>query len=193
MNTNLSRRARLLTGIGAGAVLLGLTTAACGSSPAAAPAPSPTPSHTTTSSPAPTTTTTTPTPVGAGDSTTATKPAPIPTLGIAWQQNLKGYGTVRPGYISGDGDPTSIVSAVSWETWGGATAVGTGTSSDPRGARSTADSVQRQATVEAFDLGECDGKLVYRAVEWYFPSVGDKFDPASYLNTCTGLWVGSRH
>lgn len=174
--------------------MLSLTTAACDSSPAAAPAPSP--SHTTTSSPAPTTTTTTtttPAPVGASDSTTVTKPAPIPTLGVAWKQFLKGYGTVRPGYISGDGDPTSIVSAVSWETWGGATAIGTGTSSDPRGARSTAESVQRQATVEAFDLGECNGKLAYRAVEWYFPSVGDKFNPASYLNTCTGEWVGSRN
>jgi len=199
MNTKLSRRARLLAGIGAGAVLLGLTATACGSSPAAAPTPSPTPSRTTTSSPAPTTTTTTttPAPVGVGDSTssprpttTSAKPGPVPTLGTAdWRMDVKGYGTVRPSFIDNNGDPMGRVFNLSWQPWGGPTAIGTGTSYDDTGKPSVAQSVENQATVEAFDLGECKGKLMYRAVEWYFPSDGQKFSPNHYINICTGQFV----
>jgi len=200
MNTKLSRRARLLAGIGAGAVLLGLTATACDSSPAAAPAPSPTPSHTATSSPAPTTTTTstTPAPVGAGDgtssprpTTTSAKPAPVPTLGTAWSQSQEGYGTVRPSTVFNGGDPTGMVFNLSWQSWGGPTAIGTGRSYDPTGKPSVAQSVENQATVVAFDLGECKGQLMYRAIEWYFPSDGQKFSPNNYINICTGQYVGS--
>ena len=195
MNTKLSRRARLLVGIGTGAVVLGLTATACDSQPGAAPAPSSTPSTSTASStPSPTTTTTEP--VQAVDSTTspkptttAPKPAPVPTLGTAWAFPGKGYGTVRPSEIYNGGDPTGLVTNVHWQSWGGPTAIATGMSSDP-GNGIVADAVERQATVEAFDLGDCNGKLMYRAIEWYFPSDGQKFDPHQYIDICTGKYVG---
>jgi hypothetical protein len=50
--------------------------------------------------------------------------------------------------------------------------------------------VSRTATVQAFNLGMCHGKLMYQAVEWYFPSEGGTFDP-NYWNICTGERVGS--
>ncbi|HEY4452935.1 MAG TPA: hypothetical protein VGN81_01375 [Pseudonocardiaceae bacterium] len=196
MNTKLSRRARLLTG--AGAILLGLTATACTSSPGAAPAPDATarPSVGSTTAPPPSragsTATATPRPTTPAPKL-ATKPEPVPTLGVAdWNgQPQRGYGTVRPNLIDNGGDPTGIVTGVRWQSWGGPTAIATGMSSDP-GNGTVADSVQRTATVTAFDLGVCHGKLMYRAVEWYFPSDGQKFDPNSYTDICTGNFVGRR-
>jgi len=98
---------------------------------------------------------------------------------------VRGYGTVRPSFIDNGGDPMSRVFNVSWQSWGGPTAIGTGTSYDDTGKPSVAQSVENQATVVAFDLGECKGQLMYRAIEWYFPSDGHKFDPNNYINICT--------
>ena len=42
----------------------------------------------------------------------------------------------------------------------------------------------------AFHLGTCDGKLMYEAVEWYFPGRA-VFNPAQYENICTGSYVPS--
>lgn len=42
------------------------------------------------------------------------------------------------------------------------------------------------ATVVAFNLGLCGGKLMYRAVEWYFPQHEQAFNPSQYENICTG-------
>ena len=193
MNTKLSRRARLLVGIGAGAVLLGVTATACGSSPTAAPAPS---TATTTSTTAPTTTSpapivvdsTAPKPPGS----TAAKPAPVPTLGQVWSQYQKGYGTVRPNVIDNGGDGNGVVTDVKWQSWGGPTAIATGIAADASDpSKPLAEAPETPATVQAFDLGMCDGKLMYRAVEWYFPSDGGKFNPKAYQNICTGDYVGS--
>jgi hypothetical protein len=43
--------------------------------------------------------------------------------------------------------------------------------------------------VVAFDLGTCDGKLMYQAVEWFFPQHGQSFRPGQYENVCTGHYV----
>ena len=53
-----------------------------------------------------------------------------------------------------------------------------------------ADGTSATATVEAFKLGMCQGKLEYQAVEWYFPQYGQSFDPNQYMNICTGTYVG---
>lgn len=45
-----------------------------------------------------------------------------------------------------------------------------------------------KVTVVAFDLGECDGVIAYRAVEW--PGSLEAFDPTSYFNLCTGQGIG---
>jgi len=46
--------------------------------------------------------------------------------------------------------------------------------------------------VVAFDLGSCDGKLMYQAVEWYFPQHGQAFDAGQYENICTGSYVSGQ-
>jgi hypothetical protein len=195
MNTKLPRHARLLAGIGAGAVLVGLAATACDSTPTAAPAPKTTTSTPSSSSAAPTTSAT-PAPVVVGStatapSTTAAKPAPAPVLGVPWSPGQKGYGTVRPTLIDNGGDSLGVVEDVKWQSWGGPTAIATGNAYDAHNV-SAADSVLREATVYAFDLGECNGKLTYRAIEWYFPYDGEKFRPNSYWNICTGTSINGK-
>jgi hypothetical protein len=63
-----------------------------------------------------------------------------------------GYGTVRPIAIGNPADPGGAVIDVAWQSWGGATATGKGTSEYlPEG--STANPTKDPATVVAFDLG----------------------------------------
>ncbi len=47
------------------------------------------------------------------------------------------------------------------------------------------------ATVFAFNLGTCGGKLMYRAVEWYFPQHGQVFQRSDYENICSGSYTGN--
>lgn len=110
--------------------------------------------------------------------------AAIPVLGDS-RGITKGYGSARPATIDNGGDSTGIVTGVRWQSWGGAQATGTGTAYyDPPG-KPFADAVAQTATVVAFDLGTCDGVLMYQAVEWYFPQSGGSFDPGTYLDDCS--------
>lgn len=97
----------------------------------------------------------------------------------------KGYGSVRPSTIDNGGDPTGIVTDVSWKSWGGAQAIGSGMGYyDPPNVpvfRST----KERTTVVAFDLGTCNGTYMYQAIEWYFPESGGSFNPTNYLNVCS--------
>jgi hypothetical protein len=104
--------------------------------------------------------------------------------------NGKGWGEVRPATVFNGGDPTGLVTGITWSSWGGSTAVGTGTSDYVGPNESVATGTQERVTITAFDLGTCDGKLMYRAVEWYFPQHGGAFDPGVYENICTGTYVG---
>lgn len=115
---------------------------------------------------------------------------PVPTqqivLGAPWGPYQSGYGQVAPPDVSNGGDPTGIVSDITWQSWGGETATGTGTSSYQGTAPTVADSVPTPATIVAFNLGDCNGAPSYRAVEWYFPGQGEAFDPETYIDPCTG-------
>jgi len=97
----------------------------------------------------------------------------------------KGYGSVRPSTIDNGGDPTGVVTNVSWKSWGGAQAVGSGMAYYDPPNTPVSQSVKEQATVVAFDLGTCDGKYMYQAIEWYFPESGGSFNPDHYLNDCS--------
>ena len=90
--------------------------------------------------------------------------------------------------IFNGGDPTGRVGAIRWESWGRPTATGQGTGWYPF--NGVADGRYEPATVVAFDLGACGGRLVYRAVEWYFPSLGERFNNAQYEDICAGDYVG---
>jgi hypothetical protein len=117
---------------------------------------------------------------------TSSTPAsqPIPVLGQA-RPSTEGYGSARPGTLNNGGDPTGIVTNVTWQSWGGSEAVGTGTAYyDPPNVP-VAQATKEQATVVAFHLGTCAGQYMYQAIEWYFPESGGSFKPATYLNVCS--------
>jgi hypothetical protein len=108
----------------------------------------------------------------------------VPVLGQS-RPITRGYGSARPGTLDNGGDPTGIVTNVTWQSWGGSQAVGTGTAYyDPPNVP-VAEATKETATVVAFDLGSCAGQYMYQAVEWYFPESGGSFNPATYLNVCS--------
>ena len=117
--------------------------------------------------------------------------AAVPTLGqpVGVFAHGQGFGQVKPSEIFNGGDPTGLVTHVVWRSWGGAQAVATGTSDYVGPGQTVAGGKQESATVVAFNLGTCDGKLMYQAVEWYFPQHGQAFDAGRYENICTGSYV----
>jgi hypothetical protein len=92
-------------------------------------------------------------------------------LGVAgaFAPNGVGFGQVRPTEISLGGDPTGILTGISWQSWGGSQATGTGTSTYVGPGQTVAQGSQQTATVDAFDLGTCNGAPAYQQVTWYFP------------------------
>jgi hypothetical protein len=115
---------------------------------------------------------------GAGGSSTTTTAGAgggvAPTLGVAgaFGANGVGFGAVRPTEISLGGDPTGILTGISWQSWGGAQATGTGTSTYVAPGQSVAQGTQETATVVASGLGTCKGAPAYQQVVWYFPQNG---------------------
>jgi hypothetical protein len=53
---------------------------------------------------------------------------------------------------------------------------------------SVAQGREEKATVVAFRLGRCHRRLMYQAVEWYFPQHGQSFRPRVYQNICAGSY-----
>jgi hypothetical protein len=86
------------------------------------------------------------------------------------------------------GDPTGLVSDIHWATWGGAKAIGTGTSDYVGPTQSVASGTEESARIVAFHLGTCHGRRAYDAVEWYFPQHGNRFSAGTYIDPCTGTY-----
>jgi hypothetical protein len=172
--------------IASASIGVALVATACGGSSskpvAAQPSVSSPPVVSATPSPTPVVTTpvVTPTPI-------VPKPAPVVTLGIRWASNpyMKGYGTARPSEISAGGDGSGNVEDITWDSWGGAQATGTGTARYGAGsygmcgswlaANPGKDCTQRVPII-AYNLTNCGGHQGYSAVEWYFPQVGETRD-----------------
>ncbi|MBO0835693.1 MAG: hypothetical protein J2P28_09260 [Actinobacteria bacterium] len=114
-----------------------------------------------------------------------------PVVGTLWAPDVQGYGQVEPQTINNNGDPTSLVTHITWSSWGGAMAHGSGTSTWVPPGQPTSSGLQQTATVVAFNLGTCAGKPSYNAVVWYFPQHGEQFSGHRYFNSCAGQWVGS--
>lgn len=125
--------------------------------------------------------------------------SPLPTLGKPWAyfpQDQEGYGAVRPNAIFNGGDPTGQVNGIHWRSWGEATATGHGSGvyvpyGDGPAVGVGSESEDAPATVVAFNLGWCGSKFMYRAVEWFFPTKGESFDPNTYIDICKGDYVSS--
>ncbi|HEY9242717.1 MAG TPA: hypothetical protein VIP48_12080 [Streptosporangiaceae bacterium] len=118
---------------------------------------------------------------------------PTPTLGQlagVFAQG-QGFGLVEPAKIFNGGDPTGLVRHITWQSWGARKAIGQGLAEYVGPNQSVATGTQQPATVVAFHLGTCDGKLMYQAVEWYFPGEHQSFSPSHYENICTGGYVPS--
>ncbi len=137
--------------------------------------------HTTTSTTAPLPPTTT--------TTATTTPTRQPTLGSSTATKCQGCGQVEPSQINMEGDPTSVVSDVKWESWGSSQAMGLGTGWYVAPNQDTAQGRYQPVTVVAFNLGNCGSTYGYQAVTWYFPQHGEMFNSNRYYNTCTGADV----
>jgi hypothetical protein len=180
---------------GAAIALTGLAALAGGCSSAAPPAASSSPSATATPSAIavsqPTVSRGTAT-VPASASPSAS-PAGVPTLGqLAGDfAQGQGFGQVKPAKIFNGGDPTGLITHVVWSAWGGTQATATGTAEYVGPNQSVASGTEETATVVAFDLGTCDGKYMYQAIEWYFPQHKQAFNPNTYENICTGGYAGT--
>jgi hypothetical protein len=126
--------------------------------------------------------------------TSAVPPLAVPTLGWPagdFAQAGKGFGQVKPSEIFNGGDPTGLVTHIVWKSWGGPEAVGTGINDYVGPNQNVSAGTEEPATVVAFNLGTCHGKLMYQAVEWYFPQHGQVFSPGHYENICIGTYVPS--
>jgi hypothetical protein len=118
------------------------------------------------------------------DDASASPTVPVPVLGVS-RGVTRGYGSARPSSISNGGDPTGVVTDLTWESWGQSRAVGTGTAYyDPPGVP-VAEATPERATVVAFDLGTCSGRYMYQAIEWYFPESGQAFSVTAYIDICS--------
>ncbi len=126
--------------------------------------------------------------VTAGNSylaSTITKPTnKVPVLGHA-SFRTKGLGAAHPHEISLGGDALSYVGEIHWRNWGAPRAIGHGVAWYlPPGTRSVSEGHSEAATIVAFDLGTCKGKLAYRKLEWFFPAHGGHFKAANGGDLC---------
>jgi hypothetical protein len=118
-------------------------------------------------------------------------PAAVPVLGrpAGIFARGSGFGQARPARIFNGGDPTGLVTKITWHSWGGPQAIASGTSEWAGPGQSVATGRPQRVTVVAFRLGTCDGTRMYQAVELYFPQHGQAFDPGRYENVCAGRYV----
>jgi hypothetical protein len=113
-----------------------------------------------------------------------------PTLGALTGTFSRGsgFGQVEPKEVFNGGDPTGLVTSITWHGWGGAQAIGTGRSDYVGPNQSVAAGTIEPVRIVAFDLGTCDGRYMYAAVEWYFPQHGQAFDASQFEEVCIGAY-----
>lgn len=147
-----------------------------------------------------TTTTTSTTAHGSPASNVTKKPEPV----LEAQSLYSGPNSLISGTGDGESRPTTIALAgaggtnrvehISWRTWGGSTATGTGTGCVAGSTGIVANCHLTPATVVAYSLGTCGGKPAYLAIAWYYPSLGQTFTPAkapSSTSQCAGASIPS--
>ncbi len=124
----------------------------------------------------------------AGNATAVT----VPTLGHRagiFAHGSEGFGLVKPRTVFNGGDPTGLVTHITWKHWGKPYATGNGTGWYVGPNHSVANGHEERAHIVVFRLGTCHGKRMYRAVEWYFPRHGQHFRPKTYEDICNGTYV----
>jgi len=114
---------------------------------------------------------------------------PEPTLGLMtglFTHGAVGFGQVRPKEVYNGGDPTGLVTSITWHGWGQGQAIGTGRAEWVGPNQSVATGTFEPTRIVAFDLGTCNGHYMYAAVEWYFPQHKQVFDPNQFEDVCIG-------
>ncbi|WP_299487266.1 hypothetical protein [uncultured Gordonia sp.] len=97
--------------------------------------------------------------------------------------NGAGYGTSRPTEVYAGGSPTSRITNITWSSWGGDRAEGSGTGTYRVDGR-VGKEQYIPATVVASNIGMCNGKRAYLTIAWYFPSKGETASAGREMKTC---------
>jgi hypothetical protein len=123
-------------------------------------------------------------------------PAPAvhqPVLGRASGDfsRATGLGKVKPRRIDFGGDPTSFVKRITWHSWGGLRATGTGRAVWVPPDQPVSNGRIQNVRIVGFHRGMCNGTFMYKAVEWFFPQHHQHFTTHHYANVCAGHWVGT--
>jgi hypothetical protein len=121
-------------------------------------------------------------------------PAPVPGVPVLGEPVGSygadmGLGYVKTPEVDFNGDEGSYVMHITWSSWGGTRATGTGTANYASPSQFEYQAKPYPATVVAFDRGVCNGIYMYEAVEWYFPQFGGTFSSTTYENVCSGTSV----
>jgi len=113
-----------------------------------------------------------------------------PTLGLLTGTFAQGsgFGQVKPKKVYNGGDPTGLVTSITWHDWGGGQATGTGLSDYVAPGQSVAQGKIEPVRIVAFDLGTCSGRYMYAAVEWYFPQHKQAFNASQFEDVCIGAY-----
>ncbi|WP_125911584.1 MULTISPECIES: hypothetical protein [Pseudonocardia] len=112
---------------------------------------------------------------------------PRPVLGAAGRPGTRGIGAARPTLIDlGGTGATGVVRDVSWQDWGGPHATGTGTAGYSAPGAPPSAATPQPTTLVASDLGDCNGRLSYRVLTWYFPQHGEVPGARPPLDVCRG-------
>jgi hypothetical protein len=119
--------------------------------------------------------------------------APIrvePTLGLLTGTfaHGSGFGKVLPKTVYNGGDPTGLVTSITWHDWGQRQATGTGRSLWVGPGQAVAQGTIEPVRIVAFDLGTCHGRYMYAAVEWYFPQHKQTFNAGQFEDACIGAY-----
>jgi hypothetical protein len=102
-----------------------------------------------------------------------------PTLGLTWGPDAEGFGQAKPTTVFNGGDPSGLFDPITWDSWGGPQATGTGVGLWVGPDQIVADGTRESIKLVAYDLEVCNGTLAYRHLAVYFPEHGERFDPAT--------------
>lgn len=92
-------------------------------------------------------------------------PGEIPVLGYINLTYVEGFGTVQPDHVTNGGMCASTtISDITWDSWGGETATGTGTECVSAGVIDRGEDYPHPEPLTASDLGDCGGVYAYRAL-----------------------------
>jgi hypothetical protein len=110
--------------------------------------------------------------VGRGGRAAATSVAAAgPVLGATFLES-EGFGHARPRALAYAGTLTpAFTFKIRWSNWGAAQAVGIGKGVYPLPNKPLAEDPIKTKKLVAYDLGQCNGRLAYRKMRWWFPGL----------------------